>query len=275
MKDYMKINQDILNAWQKDFTDNGGEDCHFSNDGIMFRGELYTEEIEGQLQWKHKIGNNENELWENAKPRILYLTKDQNAKNGSAWDDRATSFRQPDSKKEDNKIWGKYRFHQNLVNTLYGLVNTTPDKFVEFEDIDQEEALKLSDSYPFARINCKKEAGGSNCSNDILTNDMENHSSYLEKQILNLEADILICCGHQNDENVILDFLNNHGYDFKWDEGDKGADDIYYDSAKNAIAIDVFHPSYYSKSEKFYYEDIVKTYYNFLKGHPKFIESLR
>ena len=263
MKDYVKTNQEILNEWQEEFIKDGGNQDLFCFDGIMFRGEA---ERDAANNWVHKEGVNDNTLWANAPVRILYLTKDQNTtEDAGAWDIRQESYHNPNSEYKDYILWCKYAFHRKLVRSLYGLIKTKPETFIQYEDIDDSEALKYSDEYPYARINCKKEAGGSNCPNNILKESMEKYSSLLTRQISNLEADIFICCGNQNDNNEILNFLNSHGYNFEWT--DKDSYDVHYDSKKNIIAIDTYHLS--SRHGNIaHYNDIVFTYYEFLKKHP-------
>ncbi|HOI27581.1 MAG TPA: hypothetical protein PKZ15_09070 [Paludibacteraceae bacterium] len=266
MKDYMLENQNILEKWENAFNKNGGDSNSFSYDGIMFRGKIsYNNYCQGR--YYHEKGNNENELWENSNLKILYLTKDQNTKDGNAWDDREITYHKPWSNFEDYELWCQYQFHRNIVRTLYGLVSTTPEKLMTYEDIDDSEALKLSDEYPFAKINCKKEAGGASCPTSILVESMEMYSSFLEEQIKNLNANIIICCGNQNDDNEILNFLCKHGYNFKWN-----VSSVWYDEEKNVIAIDAYHLSHRC-SNKSYYDDVVGGYYNFLKNHPDFIKS--
>ena len=91
----MAENQRILDEWQKAFEKNGGNADNFSWDGILFKGEVYREG--GSDNWVRKESDNdtvENELWDNAPIRILFLTKDQNVGDGGAWDSRINSFRE-------------------------------------------------------------------------------------------------------------------------------------------------------------------------------------
>lgn len=270
MKDYVKTNQEILNEWQDEFIKNGGDSNYFCFDGIMFRGDAERD----SANWAHKEGGNENSLWKNAPLRILFLTKDQNTdRDSGAWDLRKESYHNPKSEYKDYILWLQLKFHRTLVRSLYGLIKTTPEAFVQYDDIDDSEALKYSDEYPYARINCKKKAGGPSCLNSVLIDAMNKDSSFLAKQIANLEADIFICCGNQNDNNEILNFLNLHGYNFEWT--DKDSYDVHYDSNKNAIAIDTYHFSYPQITDIAHYNDIVYTYYEFLKKYPDFIKSRR
>ena len=273
-KDYVKENQRILDELEQEYIKRR-EDVCLAADGIMFRGPIVKGEIG---HWIHEQSGTENELWSNCPIRILYLTKDQNGgkDNDDYWDLRGDAYHHPNSKVEENILYSAGgSLNTNLVKSLYGLVTATPESMVEFKDIDKKEAVKISDTYPFARINCKKVVGGPKCSNSILANALHQDRDFISKQILNLDADIIVCCGNQQGKNLILDFLNDIGYNFqKPKEGNK-AYDIWFDPHKNKIAIDAYHLGYYGYSRESMYNDIVKTYHSFLQQHPDFIKSHR
>lgn len=260
MKDYVKENQRILEAWEKEYI-NKGYDVYFTPDGIMYRGPLVWD----GKNWRHDVGGNENELWSNAPIRILFLTKDQNGgvDHDDCWDVRGDSYHHPDSEKEENRLYNKYAFNANIVRILYGLVSTNTNKMVDFDYLDDSEALKVADVVPFARINCKKETGGPQCPYDVLDKALKEFRPNLTEQILNLDADIFVCCGCFYDTNPILDFLNTIGYNFQYTND--GSYSVYYDSEKNKIAISLYHLSYRSYSRRAMYEDAIIPYYNFIK----------
>ena len=269
-KDFVKENQKILKAWEQEYIKRGKNIC-FVPDGIMFRGPIVKE----NGFWVRKESGKENELWANCPLRILYLTKDQNAgeNHEDCWECRGGSLHRPNSNVEDYVLYNVTAFNTNLAKSLYGLVTTTPDKFIDFEDLDEKEVVKVSDEYPFAQINCKKEAGGSSCPYPVLINAINEYGSFLKQQILNLDADIFVCCGEMNNGcNPSFNFLNEIGYNFKYTND--GSYAIHYDAQKNKIAICAYHLGH-RYSRKAMYEDIVKTYYVFLQEHPDFLKSHR
>ena len=270
-KDFMGENQRILEKWQQAFEKAGGSADKFSWDGIMFKGTIYEED--GTNNWLHKEGGNENQLWANAPLRILYLTKDQNTKGGPCWDTREESYYKTNSELENHTLDIEYKFNRMLVYTLYGLAKTTPDQMMKY-DFSNPEALEFIDKFPFARINCKKEGGESSCPDNILIDAMDQYGTYLEEQIKNIDADIFVCCGYSESSqgNIILNFLNEHGYNF---EGPNKDASIFYDRKQNKIAINSYHLSYRSYSDEDMYDDIVSTYYEFLKKYPEFYKSHR
>jgi hypothetical protein len=167
------------------------------------------------------------------------------------------------------------RLYVNLAYILYGIIKTNEKNKACFDSFADRESLEASiletvDKSIFARINCKKEVGEARCSNNLLDTAIRTDSKFLEEQINNLEADIFVCCGFSETTNgtgnLMLNFLNTIGYDFKADV-EKGSW-LYYDEKKNKIAINSYHLSYLS----FDYNGMINAYYEFLKEHPEFVK---
>ena len=279
MKDYVAENERILKEWCNSYVqENPTEkerEWYFANDGIMYMGNVVSDDgFTSFCKWKREKSGKENELWTNESLRILYLTKDQNTNDDYAWDVRSESYRYP---KEEYKEYldTKNSFFRNIAYSLYGIINTTADTTIQYEDIIDKEVLKMLKDKIFARINCKKEVGYSSCSNLSLRKAIEKDSDFLKRQILNLDADIFVCCGYseniEESGNLMLNFLNAIGYDFKQEKGDKIGEWIYYDKDKNKLAINLYHPSY----SGFDYDGMVTAYSEFLKLHPIFLKSHR
>jgi len=255
MKDFVKTNQQILDEWEKSNNDNYQE-TNFSPDGIMYRGAIetfatYSERFES-------LDDAENRSWEEAKMRILFITKDQNANGDDAWDVRG----------ETGKL--TYAFFRNLMYQLYGLVNTKTDHKADY-NFTNENAIELYNTFPIARINVKKEAGNSSINNNTLRYylNREPDVQFLKRQIENLDADIIVCCGYsdsiEDSGNLILNFLNNHCcYHFEqfnnW---------MWYDKDTHKLAINNWHLSVRNSSEKIYHE-MIQAYYEFLNAYPEF-----
>ena len=193
MKDYVAENERILNEWRKNNEKNG--ETNFADDGILYRGII--EEFDYGTE-RFSDEDQENKMWNEAPLRILFLTKDQNAGGYDAWDVRG----------ETGNL--SYAFFRNLMYQLYGLVNTRPGYKADYK-FTNEQAIELYNSFPIARINAKKEAGVSSVSNHTLKYYIERDSRYLKEQILNLDADIIVCCGYsenvEESGNLLLNFL--------------------------------------------------------------------
>lgn len=261
--DYVKKNEDILHRWEQEYIKRG-HNVSFTPDGIMYRGKEDWDEA----NWVHTQSGKENELWANVPLRILFLTKDQNGgeDHSNWWDLRGDSYHHPDSDFEEYRLYKQYAFNTNIVNILYGLVKTIPDKMINFEDIKEQEALMLADSYPYARINCKKETGGPDCIDEVLLNAIDDYRDFLQEQIRNLDADILVCCGNNNDNNIILNSLNEfYNGKFKWIDYA-----TWYNEEDNKLAIDLYHLSHRYYARKKMYEDAIIPYHKFIQKHPDF-----
>lgn len=276
MEDYVAENKRILEEWRKSLMI---EDYSFALDGIMNKGDFYIDEY-GAV--RRKESGKENTLWNECPLRVLFLTKDENAE--IAWDVRTETFYEKGyGLPPENKTVSGSFFYQNEACLLYGLLNTklAEDGMIKYDDFSWEDALKFSDENIFARINCKKEVGGSKILDSVLRDAIKENYKYLKEQILTLDADILVCCGSQNGNNLIL----NTVFEIYKDEFEyvncvdgKGTG-MHYNKKRNKLAIDAYHLAYSIPKckgsdalEDRYYETI-GMYYEFLK-HLKKTEGI-
>lgn len=261
MMDYITENDNILKEWRLSNLRYGEDD--FADDGILYKGESFPIEF-GSC--KDESGT-ENELWEHAPLRILFITKDQNAGGEGAWDIRTETGR---VSLEGDTI--PLAFYRNLMYQLYGLVHTT-DKQVCDYTFSNADAIHLYDTYPLARINVKKQAGSSSISNNKLRYYLQRDRELICKQISNLDTDIMVCCGYsesvENTGNLLLNFLSENGYSFEpfsqncW---------VYYDSTHNKVAINTYHLSARKSSETIFTE-MMADYHAFLRKNPQFFAN--
>lgn len=274
MKDYVTENERILNEWCKKYVEDKKDDKeykgykmedYFATDGIMNKGEFYIDECDvGAI--RRKVSGKENELWTECPLRILFLTKDENA--DEAWDVRTETFYKKGlGLPPNNKTISDSFFFQNEACILYGLQNTTPEKMMMYDDFTWKDALKYSDNNIFARINCKKETGGPTISDKVLRDAINKYYKYLKEQILNLDADILVCCGNQKDNNLILNSI----YDIYENEieyvncVDGQGTGMHYNAKQNKLAIDANHLAFFKGGLEARYKETVGMYYEFLK----------
>ena len=273
MKDYVAENERILEKWRKRNEERG--ETNFADDGIMNKGEFYIDKYyDGAIRRRQHESALENIMWNECPLRVLFLTKDEYTSGKDTWDVRTETFYKKgvEIPPKNDTVSGSF-FYQNEACVLYGLRNTTPDKMISYDDFSWEEALRFSDEKIFARINCKKEVGGPTISDSVLKDAIKEDYKYLKEQILTLDADILVCCEHQNEENIIL----NTVYDIYEDEFEyvscvkgKGTG-MHYNSKRNKLAIDAYHLAYSipkckgSDALEERYNETVGMYYEFLK----------
>ena len=269
MKDYVAENERILNEWRNHLN----QYEYFAPDGIMYKGEFrgaykYYENGEYKFRWVRIPSGRENILWTNAPLRVLFLTKDQNTSRDTAWDVRSETYWAADENvtPEERGI-DKSRFNSNLVYILYGILNTTADKQVGYNDFTDNEALSFADEQIFARINCKKEVGGRECKNYDLQKAIDRDFKLLKEQILNLDADIFVCCGHQNENNIILNTVCDiYKDEFEYVNCVEGkGTGMHYNAKRNKLAIDAYHLSHLKGGPEARYNETVGMYYEFLK----------
>ena len=153
---------------------------------------------------------------------------------------------------------------------MYGLLNTKPNKMIKYEDdgFTWENTLRFSDNNIFARINCKKEVGYSTIQNEVLLQAIEKYYEYLKEQIITLDADILVCCGSQNEQNIILNTVYEiYNNEFEYvDFVDGKGTGMHYNAKRNKLAIDAYHLAYsYNGYLKARYNEVVGMYYEFLR----------
>jgi hypothetical protein len=285
LKDYVAENQRILDKWRNEYVQKNKGDWpeyynlheYFAPDGIMYKGEFCGEERYFKdeekdcyyrlFRWVRISCGEENVLWSKAPLRVLFLTKDQNTGGNPAWDVRSESFRYISEEYKPDEMWldTNNAFYRNLVYTLYGILKTTVEQPICYNDFKDKDALAFVDKQIFARINCKKEVGGKECKNPILKKAIDRDRDFLKQQILNLDADIFVCCGLMA---FMPDFLNEMGYEFAPQDKDKW---IYYDSKHNKVAINSYHLSYL----RFDYVGMISAYHEFLKRNPAFTDSHR
>ena len=262
---FVEANDSILQRWEEhnekcEKTMNQ-QDPKFASDGIMFRGVIDQNE-------RYSDPEKENELWENAPIRYLFLTKDQNAgdgKDAKAWDVRSEIGR---SNMDSCSI--QYLFYRNLMYILYGIINSE-DTLCGYEDFTNEQAIQTYDNAPLARINVKKQAGKSSIDNYTLKTYIERDKEFLIEQISALDADVLICCGYsesiEDTGNIILNFLIKEIYNFT-----KINEWIYYDDKTKKVAINAWHLSYRGVKQQDFFEGLVTAYHRFIIEHPDFIK---
>ena len=265
---FVEKNQNILNRWRVKFVKDFGKEneYRFADDGIMNKGECKSDS-DGRWWRETSKTAKENDLWTNAPLRVLFLTKDENRYDNAAWDVRKETFHAQNSEWEQNEISSSF-FFRNEANILYGILHTTPYNMVGFEEFSINDAVEFSDNQIFARINCKKEGGGGRVENVVLQTAIDNDYLLLKEQILNIDADILICCGSQGEENITLDLVRKiYDKEFEYcDYGTKKGTAVHYNEKRKKLAIDIYHLAYsrYGGEIARYYE-AVGAYYSFIK----------
>ena len=258
MKNYTKQLDELFEKWEEKSKEN--EHNHFCQDGLMHKGSIYDEES------NLRRPGNENELWDNAKKRVLFLCKDLNN------DKDAADIREWNCHKTGENI--KALFYKNMAYWLYGLLNVNENGFApEFETLTDEIITDFFDKTSFAYVNCKKEAGVEKISDTDLQCHIDLYKDFIKQEIEILNPDIIVCGGGSS---IIKNFVGEEIYtDIEKIDGSNNW--IYYSKKNNKVVIDSYHPSYWQieGGSKTIYENMMSKYKEFIDKYPNFKKSCR
>ncbi|MCC8177112.1 MAG: hypothetical protein LUC85_00725 [Bacteroidales bacterium] len=210
-----------------------GDAGEMVTDGLLFRGQISY--IDGY--WSREKGGEERQ-WAEADRRLLILTKDLNDEEG--WDIRQETGRMHEvAFSYDRAI----PFYKNLRMWSYLLLNATADSYPSFREARRMERVgPFYETAPIARVNCKKQVGGSSISDATLMRYLETYAEPLRRQINLYQANIILCAGCSGDRNRILDFVRSQCIPDLAPIADTG-DWIYYSPSTAVMAVNSYHPS--------------------------------
>lgn len=241
----------LFEKWTKE-----SEFTHFFYDGLMNRGKIENP------NWRSS--GNEDELWNNAPKRIMFLLKDVNAGGDGPEDDddiRGRNFKDTNS-----------RTYLNMSYWLFGILKTIEMGEIPKYTFSNSESTQFFDDTPVAYVNCKKEAGKSSVSHNTLVNYIERDKKYIVEEIEILNPDIIVCCAWtEGSGNPIFDLVEK--------EIHKGIKKIngwmYYCEETNKLVINSYHPATTVCDDAYLFNEMMKAFKEFLDKYPNFIKSCR
>lgn len=191
----------------------------------------------------------ENKIWKNSTRRIVFLLKEQNDNDGEDVREWSGSI---------NGFSPNNRFYNRLSAWLYGLTHATatgyPARSLAFDNHTQMKALS---SYPYAYVNLKKQSGGSRAKNREIKEHALLYKNFLRKQLDILDGKIIVC-GGKVVFNIARDLIFS---DLIFTPIN---DWIYYNSTKELVLIDSFHPSDWTKPPEQMYDWMMEKFVGFL-----------
>ena len=248
--DYQRENEIILEEWKNASLNNENDkDSVFVKDGLMFRGDIY---YRNDGIWIRKSAN-ESELWNNASPRIMLITKDFNDPDGHTSEDEL-DLRNETMRNNftgvDNVSTSQLRFHKNLMYQVYGLGNYKDGHCPKWDDLKLDTCRMFYETYPLVRINVKKQGGCGSINDSVLSKYIDTYRTYLNRQIRLFDADIIVCYGRVIFNHVIKDFFS----DITKMDSDPW---VYYSEKQQKVVINSLHPSFKQNTPNtpFYDED--------------------
>ena len=235
MESIQKKENKLFELWEKEFNKNG--DTGFCYDGLIFNGELCNE------SYNRESGNQE-ELWNNAKRKVLFFMKDPNNNEG-----------------EDYRNWGLYQktsstFFRFIYSWLNGLSNVSAESAIP--PIVNE----LDRGVPLCIVNAKKKSGGSSVSYSDVYTHVEKYGKLLWQQFEIYSPNIIVCGGSWKMADIAKELFKKYSdiqfikmEDSNW---------IWYSPEKKIILIDSYHPGAFKSNEE-KYDTLIEHFQMFLK----------
>ena len=236
-----EVNNAILKEWAERSMERG--EGEIANDGLHNKGRFqYSEDG----FWSREPSGDEEWMWKASRMRLLFLTKDLN--DDEAWDIRYETGRKNGTAYPQVTAL----FYKNMMRITTGLrIWVLYDKVEDYDGVENYSQSTFFNALATARINCKKQPGGGSISNERLKTYIDAYTDLLTKQIVNLDANVIVCCGGSS---MIKDFVAEHCYT----DIVKKNDWIYVSSSTGKIVIDSYHLSYHFISEKDFYNQMMK-----------------
>ena len=266
MKNISEELDTLFNEWKKRL----GTGTHFTYDGIMYQNGKTKEQVEQE--------------WMASPKRILFLLKDQHQFDAEKWDEHIRYWLK-DLPGDESPVLENKRRNRNLIPPvfkngkrarksifkpiaflLWGLAKVEKGIDWKFDDVkvNLEEVKKLFNSQPFALVECKKDPGGPECKDHILSQHINQYGDLLKKEIEILNPNMIVCTN-----SIIYNFVKNM---FPIDEITESRDNpqfgkIAYHNNSGTFIFSSFHPSARGKSYQNIYEYVIHNYRIFLMSN--------
>ena len=211
--------------------------------------------VDDGLCWaaiSNELPDTEKCLWTNSERRVLFLLKEPNGNEG-----------------EDYKEWDWSEHSETFGNVLAywleGLMRTTKQYCPTYDDISSRK--DIFKKYPLAIVNLKKVAGGSSANWNTIWKYAEQDKSFLRTQIREIIKPNIIVCGGSNDKGdnfrkVLSIALECIFPDIK--EGFKKINNwCYYNTERDIVLIDSYHPSFVKKEQE-KIEELINGFHDFI-----------
>lgn len=174
-------------------------------------------------------------LWEEAKRKIMFLLKEPNGNEGDDYKDWNWS--------EGNSVFGNV-----LAYWLEGLLTTTPTYCPTYSELSQNiSRYQIFKKQPFAIVNIKKEAGDSIADWDEIWEHAIKNKVFLKNQIRQILRPNIIVCGGSNDNNNDYRKMISIVKDILYDDEKNGFVKInnwcHYNKSIDVLLIDSYHPT--------------------------------
>ena len=260
--DFQRENEKILDEWYNASLNNEKDkDLVFVKDGLMYRGDIFYRE---DGIWVRDSAN-ESEMWNNAFPRIMLITKDFNDPDGKTEDLRSEETMRVNFSGKDTVITSQLKFHTNLMFHVYGLGNYKDGNCPLWDDLRYDTCREFYETYPLVRINVKKQSGKGSVSDAVINEYIKTYKEYLNRQISLFDADIIVCYGRVVFNYIIQEFFP----DIVKLDSDPW---VYFSEEQQKVIINSYHPSVRpcTISDKDYYLRPMREFEQMMLKHKDF-----
>ena len=243
-------NDKILEAWQEQSVKKGAGDIEF--DGVAYKGDINTFAGKDGKTYNERNPGDEDSIWNNSDKRILFVAKELNDPE-NPYDSRVVMAYAPERGIEPTD-----RFLKSMLYITKGLLESQADKAAEFNGDESIENLMAAwDKAAVAKINVKKQPGGSVADMAQVNSSMQEYRDLLRKQLLLLDANIVVCC---DNKAGILSTIK----DLVFPNVVQLTDEAWYDKQSNTLLIDSYHLSAWTISYEDKYNRVIGNYVNAL-----------
>lgn len=238
-------NDKILDAWQEQSLKKGCGDIEL--DGVAYKGCIHSFTGNDGKIYHERLSGNEEDIWNKSSKRILFIAKELNDPD-NPYDSRVVMKYDP-----ANGIKVSHPFLKSMLFITKGLMESTADKAAEFNGQEPMENLMSTwDKAAVAKINVKKQPGGSFSDMSEINSSMQEYRDLLCKQLQLLEANIIVCC---DNKAGILSTIKELTYP----NAVQLTDEVWYDKQSNTLLIESYHLSARLSYEK-RYNRVIRNY---------------
>ena len=233
---YNDLLDQLFDQWEREYSN--AEKERFCRDGLLYKSDYSI---------------NINALWEESSIRILFLLKDN---PDGAQDVRNWLI---DKQRGDENRLLKNTFIKNIAYVFFGLIKVNEGVRLGYSDVKKKESevLETWNRKPFALMECKKNAGGSEVSLQEMRKAFNDYKVYLSKEIDILKPTVIICCDGEDSQYdfITKEYFVGENYEEKkyyhpeYKEKLECCLRLYRDKV---FVIKSYHPSYRGDASRIY-----------------------
>lgn len=230
-----------------------------------------------------------NRKWHDAERKIMFIVKD--CPDGWGWDTRRLLVGyENDAKSQQNALNARTLkdstgFFPNIAGLLYGLWYMTEDnkgKELNSKITNKKSIIQAFNDIPFAYVEVKKLAGGSECPTALLNKFLNRDGAFLAREIEILHPNIIVCCDQNGDifNNVVKNYFKGQipceddiwDYKFTFDDGSVSdfSCKLYYYKKEGVLLFQSYHPSNLGKEKWKIFEKVLSPFRQFFAKYKTF-----